>query len=331
MQSDRALPDLGRLLAAPRERFRSALAAAVEQVRGALAAERNAGDAATRAEELGRFATGRIDSSRFAALLDRRRTLDATALQRIAAAYETLTELSGRGDALFEAHVEPGQSLRDTVADALAQAGRAFGAARVYELSRSGHYREEEHGPFLTAFPYARWSRSERQLAPPLVVYVNGRDARADGLAEFLDGVTKLVLVVRGEAPLAPLVRLVTPGVFVLQTADATDLDRFAAHAGPAVAAIVPETCALFVHDPARGDQPSERMEVRGVPEAAPPPMMGGRSAAQQREELRLLESYRAPRAPAAAPVGAAQAGAPAEPVDRLAAWLLAHAELKDV
>jgi hypothetical protein len=300
-------------LARAREGFRSALAATAEQVRGFLAAARG-GDGS--GDALGRFAAGRIDASRFDALFSRGRSADAAALAAAAAAQATLVEVAGLGDALFEAEAPPGASLRDVVAGALAEVGRAFGAARAFDLARGG--RAAPPGPL----PFDRWSHAERLLAPPLAVRVTGAGLRAEGLAEFLDGAQKIVLDVRGPCPLAPLVRLVTPGVFVLQTADGAGLDRFGAWEGPGVAAVVPEGVARFAHDPAAGSHPWERVTIGFLPEAR---AGAGRSRSEQAEERRQLEALAArpfaEPAPFAAPAG--------DPADRLAAWLLGLGEAR--
>ena len=75
------------------------------------------------------------------------------------------------------------------------------------------------------------------------------------------------------------------------------------------------------------------------LPEKAPAVSLGGQSAAQQRDEIALLEAL-AKRPPAieappveSAPVAAAAAPAasPANPADKLASWLLSNAELGDL
>ncbi|HET9984882.1 MAG TPA: hypothetical protein VFQ38_14890, partial [Longimicrobiales bacterium] len=136
-------------------------------------------------------------------------------------------------------------------------------------------------------------------------------------------------LVVRGPAPPAALVRLITPGVLVLQAASAEALAPLAAGDGPAVAALVPEGAALFRHAPAAAATGHARLTLDAVPEAAPR-AIGAYTAFQQQEELRqLLELAAAPAWPEPA------AGAPATngageftPADRLAAWLLKQANL---
>jgi hypothetical protein len=318
-------------LAGPIGAFRSALSLTLEQVRGFLASHQTGatGDGPPEKALLGEFAKGRVDFERFGALLARAPAIDLLSLGRIQDACEVLREVEG--GRIGEVRAEPGGDLRDAVARALASVGRAFGAARVFDLARAGRYRDADHGAFLDSFPFHRWSRAERLVAPPLVVHANGRGLRAEPLAEFLDGGVKIVLEVAGESPLVPLVRLITPGTFVLQTADGAGLDRFAAWSGPGIAAWVPEGAALFSHDPALGPDPWDRLRVGFLPVAGRIPR-GGRSARQEAEELRQLAAMATrppapPQLPAAAPAARAAA---ADPADRLAAWLLAQADLKD-
>lgn len=327
-------------LALPVQRYRAAVAATVEDVSRRVEAQREGagGRVAQLAAELGPLAAGRVDVEGLASFLGRWEAVERGALEVMEAALGTLRALLARGEELFVVRVEGGGRLEEVVAVALAEAGRAFGAARVVELAKSGSYRAAEHEGWLAAFPFHAWSRAERRLAPPLVVEVDGRDLRAAGLAEFLDGAVKLVLVVRGEAVPAALVRLITPGVFVLQTVDGSGLDRLAAAEGPGVAALVPEGAARFLHDPAAGREPWERLRVDFLPDSAPRRALGGMSAAQQAEELAQLRALMgAPVAGVTAAgvgpgvVGGAVSPAPADPVDKLAAWLLRQADLSGI
>jgi hypothetical protein len=118
---------------------------------------------------------------------------------------------------------------------------------------------------------------------------VNGADLRADALAEYLDGRQKLVLLVRGACTPAPLVRMVTPGIFVLQAAAETELAGLAAFDGPGVAALVPEPVARFAHDPLGDDTGGRRLTVTHLPAEASRTAVGGWSVWQQREELAQL------------------------------------------
>lgn len=332
-----------------REAFRSALALTLDQVRNELdvRAAREDGTGARAAAELGRFAAGRIDPERFAALTSASASEDDSWLEPARRALETLRAVKARRDGLFSARVETGDDLYAEVDRALADAGRAFGAARLFELARAGKYVAAEHDPMLSAFPFRRWSAAERAKAPPLIVEVDGKDLVVGGLAGFLDGTVKLVLVVRGASPPAPLVRLVTPGILVLQTSEAEELEVVGKTTGPAIAALVPEEAGSFLHQPAAG---GARVEVRHIPEEEPKRGLGQISAFQQAEELGLLAALAASAAETGGGPGAATGATteatgasgpaagtedapqkPAEPVDKLAAWLLKQADLSDL
>ena len=288
---DRAAAAL-RALAAPRERFHSAVAAAVDEVRGFLAAHRPAHDgraASAAAVELGAFAGGRIDASRFAALAGGAAPLDASALAPVEAALAELVRVAAAGDALFRVEVRHHADFHLTVAHALASAGRAFAAAQVVELVRAGRWDPEAHTHLLAPFPYRRWNRAERAIAPPLVIEAEGAALHAGALAEFMDGAQTIVLVVHAPAPPAALARLVTPGVFVMQTDDAAQLARAAAFDGPAVAALVPEGAARFVHDPSAGGTLRARLTIDHLPDGGALRGLDGYSAFQQRDELAWL------------------------------------------
>lgn len=322
-------------------RFRSALAATADEVRSYLAAHQSTleGRVGSTRAGLGPFGASHIDAERFAALFDHKQQADPIAIETIEESLSALTELMSLDQELFLVTVTEGGSLRDAVAGALEEIGRAFAAARVVLEARAGRHRLDAHAGSLGALAFSRWTRGERHLAPSLIVEVYGSDLLAASLSEFLDGRQKIVLVVKGDecAP-APLVRLVTPGTFVLQTDDGSGLDRMVAWDGPGVAALVPSSAARFVHDPAAGAVPWERIAIAYMPEVAPRKAVGGLSAAQQAEELELLRALAAKPAgaePRATEPGsaAAQATAPAssDPVDRLAAWLLSQADLSDL
>jgi len=320
----------------PRETFRAALAATADQIRTFLASQRGAsenGGARRLAAELGVFAAGRVDAGRLATLFRPAEARDPTALAAVERACDVLTALSARDLASDVVDVPPGGDLRGAVAQSFADLGRGFGAVRIFEVARSGGRRVDETAAALEAFPYARWSRGERRAAPPLVVAVDGADLTVTALTEFLDGTQKIVLVVRGACAPAALVRLITPGTFVLQTGDGAGLDRFAAWEGPGVAALTSESAARFTHDPARGATPWERITVQFLPERDPRASVGGTSGAQQAEELRQLRQLAArPEAQAAPAVpGPSPAATAADPADKLAAWLLAQANLADL
>lgn len=312
--------------------FRTAVETAYAQVRAYLAAHgsRSEDRARETALELGRFAGGRIDVGRLAAVLGPTRVLDPQEETVVRRCAEVMDEVLAHGEGLFLAQVPAGGDLRDTVDEALATAGRAFGAALVFQAVKSGSYKAEVHEVALRSFPFRRWNRQERLLGPPLVVGVEGAALNAPSLAEYLDGRQKIVLVVEGPSAPAPLARLITPHLFVMQAESPAELARFAAVEGPGIAALLPPTAARFVHDPA-----TARLEVTQLRAESPKSSVGGWSAWQQGEELALLRALAAAEVLAAharAQVSDNGAGTRAFPdgtptdVDALSAWMLAQA-----
>jgi hypothetical protein len=248
-----------------------------------------------------------------------------------------LAELLAEGDELFTCDVPPGGDLRDTVERTIANAGRVFGVVLAFQALKTGVYRSERHDTDVAAFPFARWNRSERLLGVPLVVEVDGADVRAEVLADYLDGRVTIVLVVRGTSAPAPLVRLITPGTFVMQTTDIADLASLSGCDAPAIAALVSGAAARFVADPRASRSMRPWLCVTYLPPEGPKQPSGARSVWQQSEELALLTALQS-RAPDAAGVTASAATAnPAtsapppvneRSVDQLAGWLLAEAGL---
>lgn len=342
MPSDERIDRAVDAMAPPREAFRSALSTTVEQIQSFLNefdAPSSNGRSARIGAELGPFGAGRIDTGRLAALVADEKEVDTLTLETIAKARDTLRELTERSGELFIANVPPAGNLYKTVQTTLEEIGRAFGAVRIFELTRSGSGPHgNSHARALGSFPFDKWSKGERRLAPPLVVSVDGADLRA-GLSDFLDGAQKIVLVVRAPCAPAPLVRLITPGTYVVQTTDPAKLAAFAEWEGPGVAALVPEGCAEYAHDPRAGNASWDRLTIHSLPERPPRITIGGKSGGQQAEELAqlkaLAETPGAGGAVAAAGAGgtaaAAAPQAPADPVDKLAAWLLQQADLKDL
>jgi hypothetical protein len=327
MPSDERTRDALAAVTAARDDYRSALVGTADQLRGLLLAQGGGPDAGLdrAAAELGNFATGHIDVERFASLIASDEVLDEASRGHLARAVETLESLTAAGDDVFVAQVPAGGDLSETVARALGEAGRAYGAARTAELARTGRFKAAEHGRWIDHFPPAQWSRNEREIAPPLVVSLRGEDFRAGGLADFLDGTQKIVLIVEGKSPPAALVRCLTPGVHVLQTDDPATLARIGDTEGPAIAALVPSDAARFEHRPGSDGSPRLRLTVENVPGDDPKRSLGRISAFQQAEELRLLRVLTgATRSVGAAGDGAAGAGAaPATDADVLAAWIL--------
>ena len=309
-----------------REAYHSAVATAVDEVRSLLDAQRvpQNGKGERAAAELGAFATGRIDTERFASLFSHDATLDSDAVEQIEAALGVLTELMEAGSDLYRVKVPSGGDLRETVRAALARSGRAFGAGRAVEAARAGGKVED----YAEGFGPERWNRAERTVAPPLVVELDGADLRPAGLADYLEGGQAIVLLVRKPAPPAALARLIAPGTLVAQGTDGTALDALKAWSGPAVAAVLPEGAAVFGYRPAE-DGVGE-LKVESVPEDKRKPV-GSISVARQDAELQLLELLDG--AVAGRVVAAAGASAPGEtvdPTDKLAAWLLRQATIPE-
>jgi hypothetical protein len=325
-------------LANHRTQYRSAVAAAHDQMAGYLAAHRarTHGYAQVVAKELGRFAAGRVDSERFAALFADAHSLSAGATARVERLIGVLAELLAQGDELFLCEVPSGGDLRAEVERAIAQAGRVFGAVLAFRALKTGVHRPDRQDDDIAAFPFAKWNRSERLLGIPLVVEVDGADVRAETLTDYLDGHVAIVLVIRGVSTPAPLARLVTPGTLVVQTTDLSELSLLSGGDVPAIAALVPDGAARFVHDPRPTRLTPARLRVTHLPIEAPRAPLGARSAWQQAEELAQLRVLQQLEAAAPAPISATVAtpalaaadarGVDAVSVDRLAGWLLTEA-----
>ena len=331
MQSDPRLTLALTALAQPIAEFRSIVEGAIAQGESFLAAQR--ATAPERAEaaagSLGRFASGRIDSAAFATVFPPVAVASLDELRALERSLAILRDVRQRGDALFIVDVPPGHRLGPELEMALVEAGRAFGAVVLAEVVRSGRY-TPEHERLLHPHEFRSWNRTERRFAPPLAVLVDGADLQVGGLMDFADGREKIVVVVRGASPPAPLARCITPGTFVVQTIDGSGLDRVAAFDGPVIAALVPDGAAVFMHDPAAGKEPWQRMTVRQVP-AAPKKAVGGQSAWQMSEDLRIVTDL------ATTPFNVpSPAGSPATPAvgaddatDKIAAWLLGQAGMQ--
>jgi hypothetical protein len=331
MPSDPRVAKALEALRQPTAEFRAAVQGALVQAESLLAAQSSnpEASAARATRELGEFGAGRVSPDRFAALFSKAQPLDAASREALERAVSILRAVAREGDSLFTAEVMPGRPLGTTIDHALEVAGRAFGSIIVSELVRGGRYVPSEHDRLLDGAEFRAWNRAERRFAPPLVVEVNGADLHAGALLDFADGREKLVLVVRGEAPPAALVRCITPGTFVLQTVDGAGLELLAGFEGPAIAALVPEGAAVFLHDPRKGAEPWQRLSLMPLPEA-PKKAIGGASAWQMNEDLKMLKDLA--RTPFAVPGVQGQKAAPAmgasDAVDRLATWLIDSAGL---
>lgn len=344
MPSDERMVRALDALRGPIASHRAAVAAALTLVREYLAAHRAPalGKAEVAATALGRFAGGRVDASRFAAAFGGTRVLAPEDAERIQRCVETLESLTRRGDDAFQLELRSGADLELEVDGALGQLGRAFGAVLAFQAVKTRIYREEVHGPLLEAFPYERWNRAERLVAPPLVVSVAGVDVDPARLHRFMDGRLRLILVVRGDIAPAALAGLVSPGVLVMQASDAGALSRVATASAPAIAALVPDAAARFIHDPAGGSRIADRFTLQSMPAEKPRRAIGRYSAWQQEEQLATLAALAAAaRAESNAAAGdamestvavaaAAAAGGGAQAVDTLAGWLLTQAGMTE-
>jgi hypothetical protein len=341
-------------LSEPMEGFRSMLANTSEQIRLLIntRVEHNGSSVDVARAELGEFAAGRIDAGRMAKLLSQ---VEPPAIEHgdvVSRALDVSNELLARRENLFRVVVEEGDDLHEVMGRSLAEIGRAFAVTRIVELVTRNQYDASEHDSLLDGHPYERWSRSERKVDLGLVVCCDGHDLRVGGLANYLDRSMKIVLVVRGEAPPAPLVRLITPKVLVVQTVDPVDLEFITRYDGAGVLALMPETAARFRHDPVGGPELADRMVVTQLPDTKPH-NLGKSSAFQQRQELAQLEALAAApsvskrsAAPAPAvesraipsppseratdspPIEVPAAAKSSDAVDKLSAWLLEHADL---
>ncbi len=330
MPSDERITQALKAVAGPREAFLSAVALSAEEIRGILERETDGEDkpGVKLAHEMGPFAAGRIDFERLAPFAGGKGKLDKEKRARVQEGLETLRELKKSGDALFTARCELDGYLRGTVLEGLGKVGRAFGAARVVEAVLTGIPEAEGVKDPMAAFPPALWNGAEKACAPPLVVEVEGQDLRVASLGELLEGNQKIVLVVNGPAAPAPLVRLITPGLAVIQTDDPADLAALAAAPGPGIAALMPQGCASFVHAPG-GKVLGQRLEVKSLPEKEPKRVLGAISAFQQAEELRQLAAMATPVEVLAPTNGdRPQGGAEMDEAGQLAAWLIHQAKV---
>lgn len=326
MPSDPRVAQALAALAQPIAEFRAAVQGALAQADAFLAAQTAdaPAQAARAAVELGVFAQSHVDPVKFAAMFPAVAKADKASQAALSKAAKILRRVAAQGDEMAVALVTDGVRLGATIDAALAGVGQAFGAIIITELVRGGRYKAAEHERLLDPAEFRAWNHAERRFAPPLVVEVDGADLHAGALLDFADGREKIVLVVRGDSPPAALVRCITPGTFVLQTVDGTGLDRMAGYEGPAIAALLPEGSATFMHDPNAGKETWQRLTVPFLP-TGPFRAVGGCSAWQMEQDVKMLAELA--RTPFVVPAAAGAKGAPAmgagDAVDRLAGWLL--------
>lgn len=312
-------------LAPALDEFRSAVATADEEVRAYRTHhEVAAADPVGLLErELGIFARGRLDPRRLAGLLKVTGAPDPLTDRLMAQAHDLFTALMKGGREAFHVVVPAGGDLRDAVRDALAELGRAFGVAHAVERARDRRYDPDADHDLLYPYPFHRWSILEKELAPPLVVEVQGKDLRAAGLVEFLDGWQKIVLVVSGAAPPAPLARLISPSVLVSQVTGDDALARVDELAQRDGAGIV----ALFEGDSGAlpfAARPGMALEVDKAALADRVEAISRKKGQPGILDLRHLESLTA--LPGPVPAGSGPKGE--KTVDQLAAWLLSRTDL---
>lgn len=299
--------------------FRSAGIAALEHARAVLAPSGGVDRARLELGALG----ARIDATRFAGVADGGPALDATTRERVERARGVLESLAAASDDAFVVDVPAGASLTVATREALAHFGRVFGLASAIDLARSGRYVAELHDQAVDAWPFELWTARDRRTAPPLVVRVSGADLSLGNLANVLDGSMHIVLVVSGDAAPARLVRLITPGVFVMQTKEPQSLARYSAYTGPAVAGLFETDVACFTHDPARGPAPWQRLTIDATAPAPGRRRLSGLTPWQQNEEVQQLASLSSRPTLSATPIESFVPGGDGDPAERLAAWLL--------
>jgi len=300
------------------ELFRSAVAAASDQVRGLLTGTGNVTDDQTVA--LGKFAQGRVNIDRFASFAPKAARIDSAAEAPIRAAQEVLKSLLAQGDDLFVLQIEEGKDLSRKLGKRLAYIGRAFSAAHVIDLVKRGQYSDEKHAAMLEKHPFRKWNKSERALAPGLVIELNGAEFTPSRIVPYLDEHSKFVFKVEGDAPPAALSRVISPGAFVQQETGDAALEAFAEFEGTAVAALLPSNAASFVHDPSAGETTYERFVSLKFPSEVKKLAIGGISPAQQAQDYALLESL------SVVPVPTGDAAL--DPAGKLSAWLLSQSDL---
>jgi hypothetical protein len=333
MPSDTPLAIALAALARPIAEFHALVGDAIVQGEAVLAAQHANADerAAAASISLGHFADSRIDAGRFAALFPAIPPLAPDAVAALEHALLVLRGVQSRGDDFFVIDVPPGGRFGSALEQAFESIGVALGAVLMEEQVRAGRY-ESDQARLLRTQYFRTWSSAERRAAPPLVVLVDGADLQPGSLLDYTDGSEKIVLVVRGAAPPAPLARCISPNTFVLQTVDGSGLERLASYDGPAVAALVPDGAAVFMHDPAGGREPWQRLTVKHLPDP-PKRALGGQSVWQMTQDLRVLGSLATTpfAVPAPAGDGAARAVGADDAAERIAAWLLAQSSAPEV
>lgn len=306
--------------------YRSAVADALEEVRAwrAQRQEATADPVGRLTRELGIFAEGRIDPRRLSGLVAVEDGPDPLTVHLMEEAFDLFAGIHGDGFAAFEIVVPAGGDLRDAVRDRLARLGRAFGMAHAVEKAQRHTYNPDRDYGLLHDYPFHRWSQLEKEIAPPLLVRIQAADLRPAGLSEFLEGAQKLVLLVEGDGPPAPLARLVAPGVCVAQVRASQGEVRvreLARREGAGIVAVFSDDADILPF----AQRPGMALEVDRDDLLARIEAVSGRRGQPGIVDLRHLQALTSVAAPVRPEVVS-----PDEKVtvDKLAAWLLARTDL---
>ncbi len=310
--------------------YRSAVAKTLDRARRMLA--ETSGPAHV-SMTLGAFAGGRIDPERFAMISAGAVPLDATEKAIATCIVKLLESILRAGDEQFIVHVPEGASVHDAVAECLATFGVAFSARALTELVRRHESGPSQYLTALESYGFARWTATERKVAPPLVVSIHGGVMDASDLAPFIDEGTRFIVVANDACPLAPLARLISPGTFVAQTDDLSLLERLPESSGPVVVALMVGKEARFVHDPRAGASTWQRLTVTRDPEGQSRKDAGSRSSWQQKDDLAHLRALaEEPSFATSAPAtGTSVRTSATEATDRLTAWLVEQSTVSGV
>jgi hypothetical protein len=328
MPSDRRVSRVFELLASGHGQYRNVLATTLEEIRGQLEAGRSdeLGRAHRLQEQFGQFAGGRIDAGRLSQMLGNRSSLDVSALRRLERASDVLRNLLSRGDGLFHVATAENTDPAQALGQQLGVIGRGFAAARIARAAQAGASSGLDEDRALESFPFGDWNSAERRLAPAVVVSTAGVDLVAGAFAPFLDGSLKIVLIVDGLCPPAPLVRLITPATFVMQAHEIPELEALVSSPGVGIGALMPIWAVRFAHDPAGGPESWQRTSVH-ITRTWRIKRVGPFTPDQQEEELRQLQVLAAAPAPIADAPRSSETS-PVDPAERLATWLLNQAQL---
>lgn len=329
MQSDERVKAALAALQPRIAQYRYAVSSTLDRAKGLLTAEPGSARAGI---ALGNFASGRIDPERFAMISEGAQPLDVIGRAVLERSVDALGSLLASGDDLFLISVPAGTSPGAAIHARLARIGSAFSVAALVELVRRRMYDPQTHGLPFNEHAFEKWTTGERRLAPPLIVRLSGADLDPFDLARFVDGSMQLVLFVDDPCAPAALARLISPGVFVAQAAQAADvpiLEKLPALDGPAVVGVM--NGAQFVHDPRAASTMWQRIRVDKMSDARIRKPIGARSAQQMREDVAHLAALAAepvfPRIAGSGPT----AGMSVDPAERLTAWLLEQSSIAAV